>query len=113
MKAALSGAVPVVGGVLGDAAEGVLAAAGTARVTVGTLGVFAILAACLTPMLRLGAQYLLYKAAAFAACLAGTDTLSDLLDRLGGAFALVLGMTAACAAVLLAALLVAVGMVTP
>ena len=111
-KAALSGAIPVVGGVLSDAAEGVLAAAGTARVTLGALGVFAILALCLTPMLRLGTQYLFYKAAAFAAGLAGTEKLSDLLDRMGEAFALVLGMTAACAAVLLAALLVAAVMVT-
>lgn len=110
-KLAVSSAIPVVGGVLSEAAEGVLAAAGTARGTIGVLGVFAILAVCLTPLLRLGAQFLLYKLAAFAAGLAGTKAISAFLDRLGEAFALVFAMTAACALVLLVALLVATMMV--
>lgn len=109
-KAAVSGAIPVLGGALSDAAEGVLAAAGTLRGTVGALGVFAILAVCVTPLLRLGAQYALYKLAAFAAGLAGTKALGEFLDRLGEAFALVFAMTAACALVLLAAMLVATAM---
>ena len=69
-------------------------------------------AVCLIPLLRLGVQFLLYKFAAFAAGLAGTKELSEYLDRLGGAFALVFAMTAACATILLVALLVAVAMVS-
>lgn len=107
-RAAVSGAVPVVGGVLADAAEGVLAAAGALRGTVGALGVFGVLAVCLTPLLRLGVQFLLYKLAAFAAGLVGTKRLADFLDALGETFALVFAMTATSAALLLAALLVAV-----
>lgn len=107
-KVALSGTVPVVGGVLADAAEGVLAAAGALRGTLGVLGVFAILALCLLPLLRLGVQFLLYKLAAFAAGLAGTKALGAYIDRLGEAFALVFAMTAGCALVLLVAMLVAV-----
>ena len=110
-KVVISGAVPVVGGVLSDAAESVLAAAGTLRGTVGVLGIFAILAVCLTPLLRLGVQFLLYKLAAFAAGLMGTKALGDFLDRLGEAFALVFAMTAACALVLLVSMLVATAMV--
>ena len=109
-KAALSGGVPVVGGVLSDAAESVLAAAGTLRGTVGALSVLAILAACLTPLLRLGVQYALYQLAAFAAGIAGPKALGKYLERLGDAFALVFAMTASCAAVLLVALLVATSM---
>lgn len=109
-KAALSGAVPVVGSALSDAAESVLAAASATRGTVGALGVFAILAACLTPMLQIGAQLVLYKFAAFAAGLVGPKALSDFLDRLGDAFALVFAMTAACALVLLASMLSAIAM---
>lgn len=109
-KAALGGAVPVVGGVLADAAEGVLAAAGTLRGTVGALGMFAVLAACLVPLLRLGAQLLLYKLAAFAAGLVGTKALAGFLDALGETFALVFAMTATSALLLLAALLVAITM---
>lgn len=109
-KAAISGAVPVVGGVLSDAAEGVLAAAGTARGTIGALGVFAILALCVTPLLRLGAQFVLYKLAAFVSGLAGTQAVGKFLDALGEAFALVFAMTAACALLLLIALLIATTM---
>ncbi len=106
-KAAVSGAVPVVGGALSDAAEAVLAAAGSARWTVGALGVFAILAACIVPLLRIGIQFTLYKLAAFAAGLVGTKALSDFLTRLGDAFALVFAMTAACALILMASMLTA------
>lgn len=110
-KVVISGAIPVVGGVLSDAAESVLGAAGTLRGTVGVLGVLAIGAVCLTPLLRLGVQFLLYKLAAFASGLMGTKALGDFLDRLGEAFALVFAMTAACALVLLVAMLVAATMV--
>lgn len=109
-KAAVSGAVPVVGGVLADAAESVLAAAGTLRGTIGALGVFGVLAACLAPLLRLGAQFLLCKLAAFAAGLVGTKALAGFLDALGETFALVFAMTATSALLLLAALLVAITM---
>ncbi|MBE6910128.1 MAG: stage III sporulation protein AE [Ruminococcaceae bacterium] len=106
-KLAVSGAIPVVGGVLSDAAEGVLASAGALRGSVGTLSVFVLLAVCLTPLLRLGVQFLLYKAAAFASGLFGPKQLTGFLDRLGDAFALVFAMTAASATILLAALLTA------
>lgn len=104
-KAAVSGAIPVVGGVLSDAAESILAAAGAARGTIGVLGMFAVLSACLVPLLRIGAQFMLYKLAAFAAGLVGTKALSEFLARLGDAFALVFAMTAACALILTAAML--------
>ena len=106
-KLAVSGAIPVVGGVLSELTESVLAAAGTLRGTVGAVGVLAIGAVCLVPLLRLGLQFLLYKLAAFAAGLVGTKALGEYLDRLGGAFALVFAMTATCALILLVALLVA------
>ena len=48
--------------------------------------------------------------AAFAAGLVGSKALGEYLDRLGGAFALVFAMTAACALLLLVALLVATAM---
>lgn len=48
-KFAISGAVPVVGGILADASESVLAAAGVLRSTVGIFGMIVILAICLLP----------------------------------------------------------------
>lgn len=106
-KAAVSHAVPVVGDILADASEVLLAGADTLRGTVGTLGLLAVLGACAVPLARLGLQYLLYRAAAFVGTLAGVRQLDTLVSRLGEAFALVLGITGAAALVLCVALLLA------
>lgn len=108
----LSNAVPVVGGILSEATEAVLAGAGALRGMVGTLGVFAVLAVCAVPLLRLAVQFLFYQAAAFLSAMAGCETLEKFINRLSGAFTLVLALTASCAAILLVALLVAITMVT-
>lgn len=104
-KAAISGVVPVVGGIIADAAEAVLAGTGILRGTIGIFGTLAILAACAYPFLRLGVQYLLYKLTAFLAAVLGVPGLRGLIDGLGGAFGLVLGMTASCAVLLLVSVL--------
>ncbi|MCI8971109.1 MAG: stage III sporulation protein AE, partial [Oscillibacter sp.] len=70
-KAAISGAVPVVGGIIAEAAETVLAGAGMLKNTIGVFGMLAILAACAYPFLQLGVQYLLYKLSAFLAAAVG------------------------------------------
>ena len=108
----ISNAVPVVGGILSEATEAVLAGAGALRGTVGTLGVFAVLAVCAVPLLRFAVQFLFYQAAAFLSAMAGCETLQKFINRLSGAFTLVLALTASCAAILLVALLVAMTMVT-
>lgn len=48
-KMTISRAIPVVGGILSDAAETVLAGAGVLRGTVGVVGMLVVLAICLTP----------------------------------------------------------------
>ncbi len=112
-KAAISGAVPVVGGIIAEAAETVLAGAGMPKNTIGVFGMLAILAACAYPFLQLGVQYLLYKLSAFLAAAVGAPELCKLIDGLGGAFGLVLGMTGSCALLLLVSVLSSVAAVTP
>ena len=112
-KAAISGVVPVVGGIISEAAETVLAGAGMLKNTVGIFGTLAILAACAYPFLQLGIQYLLYKLTAFLAAAAGAPQLCKLIDGLGGAFGLVLGMTGSCALLLLISVLSSVAAVVP
>ena len=104
-KRAISTAVPVVGGVIAGAAETVLAGASLLKNSIGIFGVLAVLAACLVPFLRLGLQYLLYKAAAFAAGTVAPPPLVKLIDSLGSAFGLVLGMMGSCALALLVSIL--------
>ena len=110
---AISGVVPVVGGIISEAAETVLAGAGVLKNTIGLAGTLAILAACAYPFLQLGVQYLLYKLTAFLSCTMGPPELCRLIGGLGGAFGLVLGMTGACALLLLVAVLSSVGAVVP
>ena len=101
-KLAISRAIPAV----------VRAGAGVLRGTVGTAGMLVVLAICLTPFLHLGLHYLVYKAAAALCALIAQPRLSGLIDALGGAFGMVLGMTGAGALVLLvsvASALTAVG----
>ena len=95
-KLAISRAIPVVGGILADASETVLAGAGVLRGTVGAAGMLDRV----------------YKAAAALCAVIAQPRLSGLIDALGGAFGMVLGMTGAGALVLLvsvASALTAVG----
>lgn len=112
-KAAISGVVPVVGGIIAEASETVLLGAGLLKNTIGVFGMLGILGACLYPFLQLGIQYLLYKLTAFLAATIGAPQLCKLIDGLGGAFGLVLGMTGSCALLLLISVLTSVAAVTP
>ena len=112
-KLAISRAIPVVGGILADASETVLAGAGVLKGTVGVVGMLVVLAICLTPFLRLALQYLVYKATAALCATVAQPRLSQLIDAIGGAFGLVLGMTGAAALVLLVSLVSAIMAVIP
>ncbi len=112
-QSAVSAAVPVVGGILAEAAESVLAGAGLLKGMVGTAGTLALLGACLLPFLRLGCQYLLYQGASLVAAAAGPPKLTRLISMLGDAFALVLAMTGSAAVLLLISLLSAMKAVVP
>lgn len=111
-KFAISGAIPVVGGILSDAAETILASSGVLKGTVGVFGMVTILGICLLPVLRLAIHYLIYKLVAALSAALGDGRLCELVDQLGGAFGLVLGMTGACCLLLLIALVSSVSVVT-
>ena len=105
LRTAVTNAVPVVGGILAQASEAVLTGADMMKNTLGAFGMLAIAAACAYPFLQLGVQYLLYKAMAMFAAVSGMPELCRLIDGLGGAFGLVLGMSASCALLLFVSVL--------
>ena len=113
VKTAISGLVPVVGGILSDATETVLAGAGVLRGAIGIFGALGVLAFCLVPFLNLGVHYLTYKAAAVLASTLARGRIAGLIGSLGGAFGLVLGMAGSCGLLMLISLITAVGVVTP
>lgn len=112
-KTAISGVVPVVGSIISEASETVLLGAGMLKSSIGVFGMLAVLAACAYPFLQLGVQYLLYKLTAFLAEMVGAGDLGKLIDGLGGAFGVVLGMTGACAILLLISILASIAAVIP
>ena len=100
-SAASSGLVPVVGCILADATETVLAGAGIIRNAVGVFGALAVLAFCLVPFLTLGLHYLAYKAAAVLASTMAKGRIGGMIGSIRGAFGLVLGIAGASALLLL------------
>lgn len=111
-KAAM-GTVPVVGRIISDAAGTVLTGAAALKNTVGIAGMLAVLAMCLSPFVRLAAQYLAYRLAAFLAGMVGPPRLVELIEALGSAFGLILGMTGACALMIMISLMSCVMAVSP
>lgn len=103
-KFAISGTIPVVGGILSDAAETMLASAGVLKGTVGVFGMLTILGICLLPLLRLAVHYIAYKLVAALAAALGSGPVYGMVDRLGSAFGLLLGMMGACCLLQLIAL---------
>lgn len=100
-KSAVSTAVPVVGSIISEATGSVLAGAFVLKNSVGIFGILGILAACLSPFITIGTQYLLYKIVSFLCGITGQSETVRYVGELGGAFGLMLGMVASCGLLLL------------
>ena len=107
-RMAISRAIPVVGGILADASETVLAGAGALKGSVGAAGLLVVLTICLAPFLHLAVQYVIYKGVSALCAVVAQPELAGLVDCVGTAFGLVLGMTGAAALVLLISIVSAV-----
>lgn len=104
-RLAISSMVPVVGGILSDATETVLVGAASIRNVIGIFGILVVLGFCIIPFLYLGAQYLVYKLISVLASVLYQGTISELIDQIGTAFGLVLGMLGSCALLVLISLI--------
>lgn len=100
-KITISGMVPVVGGILSDASEAILVSAGTVKNAAGIYGIFAILAMCLDPFLKIGVHYLMLKATGAIASIFAPKKLSDLITDFSGAMGLLLAVTGSVCLMLL------------
>lgn len=95
-KATLSTAVPVVGGIISDAAETLLSSAGLLRSAIGTFGMLAVLSYFILPFCKIGISYLAFK---LTAALGGiiSSRHGTLLEALASAMGYLLAMTGSCA----------------
>lgn len=91
-KTAISGMLPVVGGIISDAAGAVVSGAAMLRNAIGIFGMLVVVCTCLTPFLALGTQYLLYKATAGISGALSDSRLGGLISGIGTAFGVVLGL---------------------
>ncbi len=93
VKLTLSGAVPVVGGVISEASETILVSAGVLKNAAGVYGILALIAVCIGPFIKIGAQYLLLKLTAGICTVFGTKREVKLLSDISGGMGLLLAMT--------------------
>ena len=92
-KFAVSGVVPVVGGILSDATESVLAGIGIMKNAAGIYGMLAVVAIAIRPFLRIGIQYLLLKITAGLAGIFTEGGAAKMIEAFSSAFGWILGMT--------------------
>lgn len=92
-KLTISGAVPVVGGILSDASEAVLVSAATVKNAAGLYGMFAILAIWIGPFLRTGIHYLILKTTGAVCSIFGSKEMTALIDDFSAAMGFLLAMT--------------------
>lgn len=92
-KLAISGAVPIVGGLISDASEAVIVGAGLMKNAVGVYGLLAILSILIGPFLQIGCQYLLLKMTSAVCAVMGDKDSTSLISDVSGAMGMLLAMT--------------------
>jgi stage III sporulation protein AE len=92
-KLAISGAVPVVGGIMSDASETILLGAGVVKNAAGIYGLLAVIAIVILPFLRVGILYLLLKATVAVCGIFSVGKISELVQGFSDAMGFLLGMT--------------------
>jgi stage III sporulation protein AE len=112
LKSTISTVLPVVGSIIADASETVLAGASILRNAVGIFGLLAVVGTCLLPFLRLGAHYLLYKAAAGLSAAIADGRITKLVTSMSTAFGMMMGLVGATAMMLFISIISVIKVVT-
>ncbi|HHT16991.1 MAG TPA: stage III sporulation protein AE [Papillibacter sp.] len=100
MKTTIQTVLPVVGSIIADASDTVLAGAQILRNAIGVFGFIAVAATCAGPFIVVGVHYLAYKAAAGLAASASDGRITKLIANVSAAFGMILGLIG-CSALML------------
>ena len=100
-KIAISGAVPVVGGILSDATDAVLLSASVLGGGAGVCGILTVIAIFCAPALGIGMRYLLLKLTAAVAESFGAGRCAGVIGDFAAAMGLLLALVSTQAALLL------------
>ena len=112
-KFAVSGSVPVVGGIISDATESMLAGMVTIKNSLGIIGLLGVVAICIIPFLQVGINYLIFKAGTAAFSPICSPPIRKLMTGIGDSLGLMLGMLGTCSAILFFELVFSILMVNP
>lgn len=99
-KTAISTLLPVVGGMVSDAADAVASGVGVLRAAAGAFGSVAVVAICAVPFLKLAVGSLMFKAAAALAETLTDTPLTKLIDSISTAYGMLLGLAGTIAVML-------------
>lgn len=99
-KTVISTSLPVVGGILSDAAATVLSAASVVKSTVGAFSLIVVCALCVEPFARLGVKMIVFRLTAAIAGMTPSAKLSRFLNDIGTAMGMLTGMVGCCAILL-------------
>ncbi len=91
-KSALSAGLPIVGGIVSDAASTLVAGAAVLRSGIGVFGMLAVLGILLVPFLSMGVRYLLFKAVGELAKLFPNHRFSGLIQGIANAFGVIMAV---------------------
>ena len=91
-KTVIASALPVVGGILSDAASVVLAGAAVIKNAAGVFALIGVCALSITPFAAIGAKLLLFRLCAAIAAAAEGKRLAGLLGDMGSALGMLLGV---------------------
>lgn len=100
-KTVISSSVPIVGGIVSEAAESLFAGAAVLRSSIGLLGVIAIIALSAMPLISVGCGYLMMRTTSALSCSIDGRGTSQAIDAIADALCLIFAMCAAAAALLI------------
>ncbi len=95
-KTVISNSLPVVGGIISDAASVVLASASIIKNTAGVFCLIAVCALCIGPFAVLSVKAFLYKAVSSATEMLPGNKMSALLKSIGSTMSMLLGLIGSC-----------------
>lgn len=107
-KFAVSGAIPVVGSIISDATETVLAGAVIVKNSIGIFGMLAIAALCFYPFLSFGINYFVFRAFALISQSVSSKELGRLITGYSDVIGILFGLVGAASLLLFTSLIAAV-----
>ncbi len=99
-KTVISTSLPVVGGIISDAASTVLSAASVVKNSSGVFSLVVVCAMCVGPFAMLGVKMILFKLSSAIAGTVPNGNLSQLLSDIGDAMGMLTGLVGCCAIML-------------